>query len=205
MPTNNATQVNRLTRELTALRAHSASIASTASSASTFDINSPSHPTASRRHRSSSSTSQPLGIPLNSATANIPHHHHPSHRASLSGATEPITSTPSAVSRHGSVGAVPLTPRYEDVALHRQEMEEAKRENERLRRRVRELEALVRGRRASSVSTQASASASNSGTESRDRSVSVQRRGPSGTGEEAISRAGSVTGREVLRDALRND
>jgi hypothetical protein len=83
-------------------------------------------------------------------------------------------------------------------------MEEAKRENERLRRRVRELEALVRGRRASSVSTQASAS--NSGTESRDRSVSVQRRGPpSGTGEEAISRAGSVTGREVLRDALRND
>jgi len=118
----------------------------------------------------------------------------------MSGATEPIASTPSAASRHSSVGAVPLTPRYEDVALHRQEMEEAKRENERLRRRVRELEALVRGRRASSVSTQASAS--NSGAESRDRSVSVQRRGP---GEEAHIQAGSVTGREVLRDTPRND
>ena len=198
-------QVNRLTRELTALRAHSASVASTASSASTFDITGPSHPTASRRHRSSSSTSQPHGIPLNSATANIPHHHHHhSHRPSLSGAAaEPITSTPSAASRHSSVGSVPLTPRYEDVALHRQELEEAKRENERLRRRVRELEALVRGRRASSVSTQTSVS--NSGTESRDRSVSVQRRGPPGPGEEVPSRTGSVTGREILRDALRDD
>ena len=184
-------------------RAHSASVASTASSASTFDITGPSHPTASRRHRSSSSTSQPHGIPLNSATANIPHYHH-SHRPSLSGAAaEPITSTPSAASRQSSVGSVPLTPRYEDVALHRQELEEAKRENERLRRRVRELEALVRGRRASSVSTQTSVS--NSGTESRDRSVSVQRRGPPGPGEEVPSRTGSVTGREILRDVLRDD
>jgi phosphoglycerate-specific signal transduction histidine kinase len=50
---------------------------------------------------------------------------------------------------------VPTTTRLEDVALHRHELEEVKKENERLRRRVRELEALVRGRRESSVSTSA--------------------------------------------------
>jgi hypothetical protein len=67
----------------------------------------------------------------------------------------------------------PTTPRYEEVLLHRQEMDEAKRENDRLRRRVRELEALVRGRRASSVSTSAS--------EARERSVSVVRSDTEGT------------------------
>lgn len=215
------TQVNRLTRELTALRAHSASVASTASSTSTFDINGPAHPTSARRHRSSSSTSQPYGaaIPLTAATATIPHVHH-SHRPSLSsapivGTAEAITSTPSAISRQSSVGAgpaVPLTPRYEDVALHRQELEEAKRENERLRRRVRELEALVRGRRASSVS---SAGVSGSGRESRERSVSVQRRGASGTGTgtgsgtvaaaENGTGGGGATGRDILRDVLRDE
>jgi transcription elongation GreA/GreB family factor len=81
---------------------------------------------------------------------------------------------------------MPTTPRYEEVLLHRQELEEAKRENERLRRRVRELEAMVRGRIASSVSTRdggvsANASASVSEAE-RERSVSV-RRGREGSGE----------------------
>jgi hypothetical protein len=48
-------------------------------------------------------------------------------------------------------------------------LEEAKRENERLRRRVRELEIAVRGRRASSVSS------TNTSGEARERSGSIRR------------------------------
>jgi hypothetical protein len=59
----------------------------------------------------------------------------------------------------GNSGVVPTTPRLDDVAFHRHELEEVKKENDRLRRRVRELEQLVRGRRASSVSTSASSAA----------------------------------------------
>jgi uncharacterized protein YlxW (UPF0749 family) len=73
---------------------------------------------------------------------------------------------------------VPTTPRYEEVMLHRQELEEAKRENDRLRRRVRDLEALVRGRRERSVSTNTS--------EARDRSASIRR-----TDGEASARNGT--------------
>lgn len=78
------------------------------------------------------------------------------------------------------------TPRYEELERNRQELDDAKRENERLRRRVRELEALVRGRRTSSVSTNASAApsvtgSSVAGTESRERSIS--RRGLLRTGD----------------------
>lgn len=80
---------------------------------------------------------------------------------------------------------MPTTPRYEEVLLHRQELEEAKKENERLRRRVRELEAVVRGRRESSTSARGSVSASAS---ERERSISL-RRGLSSRGE-----AGGVEG-----------
>jgi len=182
--------VNRLTRELNALRAHSSSVASTTSSTSTqpstnthlLDASDPSYlpastqPAASRRHRSSSTTS--TGIPLSAATAGLPHYHRPPSLAGQGSGTNPIdvtASTPSAASRTPSVSlpqaqshaAAPTTPRYEEVMLHRQELEEAKKENERLRRRVRELESLVRGRRESS-------SARSTGGESRDRSVSVR-------------------------------
>lgn len=37
------------------------------------------------------------------------------------------------------------TPRYEEVAHYRQELEEAKRENDMLKRRIRELERLIKG------------------------------------------------------------
>lgn len=37
------------------------------------------------------------------------------------------------------------TPRYEEVAHYRQELEEAKRENEMLKHRIRELERMIRG------------------------------------------------------------
>lgn len=44
------------------------------------------------------------------------------------------------------------TQRFEETSAHRAELEEAKRENEVLRQRVRELEGLIRGRRGSSLS-----------------------------------------------------
>ncbi|QDS75348.1 hypothetical protein FKW77_002125 [Venturia effusa] len=132
--------VNRLTRELNALRAHSSSVASNTSSTSQQNAHlldpsdpsslpAPTQPTPSRRHRSSSSAS--IGRPLITA------------------------STPSALSRTHSTSipqsAVSSTSRYEEVLLHKQELDDAKKENERLRNRVRELEAQLRGRRQSSA------------------------------------------------------
>lgn len=46
-----------------------------------------------------------------------------------------------------------VTSRYEETAFHRQELETVKRENDALKRRIRELERLVRERRASDAST----------------------------------------------------
>jgi hypothetical protein len=63
--------------------------------------------------------------------------------------------------------AAPTTSRYEEVIMHKQELEEAKKENERLRKRVRELEAQVRGRRESSAVRSSAA-------QSRERSVSTR-------------------------------
>ena len=146
----------------------------------------PAHPIPTRtRHRSSSSLSN-------------------THRApSLSNITDLATaSTPSAAARTPSISTgggagpniLPTTPRYEEVLLHRSEMEEVRRENEKLRRRVRELEAMVRGRRRESAVSTASASVSARGSVSaasasdRERSVSVRRgrggEGVVGTGEE---------------------
>ncbi|KAF2457842.1 hypothetical protein BDY21DRAFT_342938 [Lineolata rhizophorae] len=147
--------VNRLTRELSALRAQSASVASTASSntsgapgllvdtadAHTGSLTGPTHPTASRRHRSSSSVSRGS---VAAATATIPLGNAPqpaSHRFSLSsvgGGEQHAGRSSSSLSLS--------TPRYEETAYHRQELEEAKRENERLRRRIRELEATLKER-----------------------------------------------------------
>ncbi|KAF2731797.1 hypothetical protein EJ04DRAFT_610031 [Polyplosphaeria fusca] len=158
--------VNRLTRELSALRAHSASVASTASSATSgvlLDmtdasaahagaLTGPTHPTSARRHRSSSSVSRgsisaayagpttfTTGIPLTPATAGIPHSHH---RYSVS--SQPATSDPSSAQQARSASVV-STPRYEEVAHFKQELDEAKRENEVLKQRIRELERMIRG------------------------------------------------------------
>ncbi|KAF2803720.1 uncharacterized protein BDZ99DRAFT_511869 [Mytilinidion resinicola] len=169
--------VNRLTRELSNLRAHSASVASTASSTSnnpgllldTSDpatTHGPTHPTGSRRHRSSSSVSRTsAGIPLNATTVGIPHQHR------YSGAAQQERDVRSA--------SVVSTPRYEEVAHYKLELDDAKRENDMLRRRIRELEGLVRERRGST-----------SGSE-------VGRRGRSGAGERvATDRAAAVSNRE---------
>lgn len=140
--------VNRLTRELSALRAHSASVASTTSSIASnalLDVTDPAgsaahsgvplqgatHPTSSRRHRSSSSVSR-SGLPM--GVHSIPQ----SHRQSIS-----------SQQGQGSVemrrsSSIVSTPRYEEVALQRAELEELKKENESLKQRIRELERAIR-------------------------------------------------------------
>jgi hypothetical protein len=135
--------VNRLTRELSALRAHSASVASTTSSVASgvlvdtadpsvpqsVSMAGPTHPTSSRRHRSSSSVSR-------SGATGMPPGVHP-HRQSIS--SQPATSE---MRRSSSIMS---TPRYEEVAHQRAELEEAKKENEALKQRIRELERMLKG------------------------------------------------------------
>jgi hypothetical protein len=133
--------VNRLTRELSALRAHSASVASTTSIASSgtsgvhLDVGDSAHtgsqagsihPTSARRHRSSSSVSR-SGLPPSSY----------SHRYSVSSqsaANDASRRSPSVVS----------TPRYEEVAHQRAELDEVRRENDRLKQKIRDLERMIR-------------------------------------------------------------
>ncbi|KAF2084953.1 hypothetical protein K490DRAFT_68155 [Saccharata proteae CBS 121410] len=192
--------VNRLTRELSALRAHSASVASNATTASMSStstgapgiqqqqqpyqphpflfeatdptqahagaLTGPTHPTAARQ-RSESSVSRGSvsgGTAERAAergdggrgSVTLPH------RYSVSGQQGPYQQhqqqqhTPSG--QHlgdsswlsNSSARSPGT-RFEEAAQHKVELEEAKRENEGLRRRIRELEAELRGRRRSSA------------------------------------------------------
>ncbi|KAL5114422.1 hypothetical protein ACEQ8H_007677 [Pleosporales sp. CAS-2024a] len=134
--------VNRLTRELSALRAHSASVASTASISSAasnahLDPNDASHaasmagsmhhPTPSRRHRSSSSVSR-NGMPPGSYP----------HRYSVSSQSQ---AGDAAAHRSSSLVS---TPRYEELAHQRAELEDVKRENEMLKQRIRDLERMIR-------------------------------------------------------------
>ena len=125
--------VNRLTRELSALRAHSASVASTASSAAESaathaeSLTGPTHPTSSRRHRSSSSVSR------NGPPGTYPH------RYSVS------SQPPGGDARDHRSSSVVSTPRYEEVALHKAELEDLMKENEALKQRIRDLEKAIRG------------------------------------------------------------
>jgi hypothetical protein len=73
------------------------------------------------------------GISLTSATAGIPHHRYS------------VSSQPAGLDAGTRGSSVVSTPRYEEVAAYRVEMEEAKRENEGLKVRVRELERLIKG------------------------------------------------------------
>ncbi|KAL8715131.1 MAG: hypothetical protein Q9220_001088 [cf. Caloplaca sp. 1 TL-2023] len=228
--------VNRLTRELSLLRQQTASVVSTASSTSTgladtTDHNSnhlmsgPSHPTPSRRHRSSSSLSTRSmntaattasgytglsgstvgttgGVAGSTVSGIAPAREnygtYPAHAQALSRqnsttssrrsqASSPSVSSsllqtdhfpnlvplrnasssqpnapstqllqqslsPAASARSSYIPSSAATARYEETAHHRSEMEIVKRENEMLRRRIRELERSLGSRRASSVS-----------------------------------------------------
>lgn len=71
---------------------------------------------------------------------------------SSSGATSVPVATPSSAVSELSPGILPATMRYEETAFYRAELENVKKENEALKRRVRELERTVRDRRASDAS-----------------------------------------------------
>lgn len=68
----------------------------------------------------------------------------------------PSSSLPSATPTPGpdalSPGLLPATSRYEETVFYRQELDNVKRENDALKRRIRELERMVRERRASDAS-----------------------------------------------------
>jgi hypothetical protein len=85
-----------------------------------------------------------------------------------------------------SPGILPATSRYEETAFYRAELDSVKKENEALKRRVRDLERMVRERRPSDASR---ANASASRTASRPRSDSV-----STTASAAVSVAASTAG-----------
>ncbi|KAI8238980.1 hypothetical protein K4K55_002387 [Colletotrichum sp. SAR 10_96] len=93
-----------------------------------------------------------------------------------------IAATPGSESQL-SPGLMPATSRYEETALHRQELEVAKKENEGLKQRIRELEKLVREKSAN-VSRE------------RSESVSSLTTGGVGVGLQAPSGAAVVARRE---------
>ncbi|KND90536.1 hypothetical protein TOPH_04709, partial [Tolypocladium ophioglossoides CBS 100239] len=212
--------VNRLTRELSLLRAaQNASVVSNASSTSaTASTHDPiadtsllsgsgfSIPTTRRHHRNSSSASQnpitqlassyearhhgtaprpPQAVPLSRqdsaasrrSQTNSPgppvtsldpssYFHHQRVPPPSSMPMSSVAATPGSGTEQMSPGLMPATSRYEETAFYRNELESAKKENEGLKRRIRELERMVLSRRASetsrtrseSVSTTASAS-----------------------------------------------
>lgn len=99
--------------------------------------------------------------------------------------TIPTSNSHSTVATPGSElspGLMPATLRYEETAFYRQELDTAKRENEVLKRRIKELEKMVRERRESDASR-----GSASGHRYRSESVST-------TASVSVSGAGGVGG-----------
>lgn len=97
-----------------------------------------------------------------------------SHPGATGGTTTvPFVSSTSGVGETMSPSMMPATSRYEETAFYRQELDSVKRENETLKRRIRDLERMVRERRTSdasnrprsdSVSTTASVHVAGTGT-----------------------------------------
>lgn len=67
--------------------------------------------------------------------------------------TSILSAAPTSSADHASPAIMPATSRYEETAFFRQELDGVKRENEALKRRIRDLERMVRERRASDAST----------------------------------------------------
>ncbi|KAI0846190.1 hypothetical protein F5Y00DRAFT_244717 [Daldinia vernicosa] len=88
-----------------------------------------------------SSYTQSYGVPYDYGSGYFPR-----------GYTSSNTSVPATPGSELSPGLLPATLRYEETAHYRQELESAKRENENLKRRVKELERALRDRRQSDAS-----------------------------------------------------
>tara|TARA_R110002060_G_scaffold31464_8_gene42049 strand:- start:307 stop:693 length:387 start_codon:yes stop_codon:yes gene_type:complete len=94
--------------------------------------------------------------------------------------------------RADSITSVQTTGRYEEAAYHRHELEAVKRENDVLKRRIRELERTLRRRRQSDVDAEAGDSAR---VRSESVSTTASVRDGAGVGGGGVSLAG-VRGRE---------
>jgi hypothetical protein len=203
--------VNRLTRELSLLRAaQNASVVSNTSSTSaansSHDVAAEqsllsgsgfSIPTA-RHHRTSSTTSQGIAhqqlsssyearvhAPRPSQATPLSRQDSTASRHSLTNSPGPqhssldpsnyfqqqrlpptsippssVGATPGSMSEQLSPGLMPTTMRYEETAFYRNELENAKKENDALKRKIRDLEKQVRQRRASDTSRTRSESVS---------------------------------------------
>ncbi|KAM0252737.1 hypothetical protein ACHAP5_001032 [Fusarium lateritium] len=203
--------VNRLTRELSLLRAaQNASVVSNTSSTSAANSSHEvpeqsllsgsgfSIPTA-RHHRTSSTTSQGIGnqqlsssyearihAPRPSQAIPLSRQDSAASRRSLTSSPGPqhssldpssyfqhqrippptsippssVGATPGSLSEQLSPGMMPATMRYEETVFYKNELETAKRENDGLKRKIRELERQVRQRRASDAGRPRSGSAS---------------------------------------------
>ncbi|KAL1967018.1 hypothetical protein VTN77DRAFT_3542 [Rasamsonia byssochlamydoides] len=221
--------VNRLTRELSLLRQQTASVASTASSTSTGlndpadalqtsqYLSGPTHPTSSRRHRSSSNLSSQVAASSGARTASVTgiapsrdnglpssrpsgeyHRVGRSRESSVTSPRQPASpllplgdlshssqsqSHRNSLSLSVGAGASPEIPRstsvsssrYEEAAYHRAELEAIKRENEMLRRRVRELEQSLKAYREAQATEDPTASASSLVSGMRDASIAETR------------------------------
>ncbi|KAJ6439712.1 NIF system FeS cluster assembly, NifU [Purpureocillium lavendulum] len=220
--------VNRLTRELSLLRAaqNASVVSNTSSTSATTSTHDPiaeasllsgsgfSIPTTRRHHRNSSSASQNLTANQLGSSYEARHHATPARppqpiplsrqdsaasRRSQTNSPGPqvssldpssyfhqqripppasvpmssVAATPGSgsVADQMSPGMIAATSRYEETAFYRSELETAKKENETLKRRIRDLERLVQSRRATetsrtrseSVSTTASTSVATAG------------------------------------------
>ncbi|KAK0671968.1 hypothetical protein QBC41DRAFT_43130 [Cercophora samala] len=105
--------------------------------------------TASRRSRTGSPA--PLGL-YGSSYSNEPTlANYFSSRVPHASASTSVLATPGSTSDL-SPGLIPATDRYQETAFYREQLEATKRENDELKKRVRELERMVRNRRGSDVS-----------------------------------------------------
>jgi hypothetical protein len=131
----------------------------------------------------------------------------PQYREPSSGNLAGLVGSPAGGEGHGhghrsdSITSVQTTGRYEETAYHRHELDAVKRENEALKRRIRDLERTLRARRPSDASRTRSESVSTTASV-RDREVSGVGRGREREkeGEEDVVRVGeSARSAGVLR------
>ncbi|TDZ36810.1 hypothetical protein C8035_v008764 [Colletotrichum spinosum] len=146
VPSNSSRRHHR-TASNASTRSQTAVAGSASASTNSIPISRPSNPVrqdsvASRHSLSSSPALQQHLDPGSSGMTYFQQQRIP-HPQTQTGSSS-IAATPGGSESQLSPGLMPVTTRYEETALHRQELENAKKENEWLKQRIRELEKLVR-------------------------------------------------------------
>ncbi|KAL8692334.1 MAG: hypothetical protein Q9218_002627 [Villophora microphyllina] len=151
--------------------------------------------TTSSRRSQASSPSLSSSLLQGDHFPNLVSHRHASSSQppTSSGQSHQHNLTPAASARSSYLHSSAATARYEETAHHRSEMEIVKRENEMLRRRIRELERTLGSRRASSVSHTRSDSAG-TGIGAPPSATGVQRQGDSSDFEDDAVHVGESAG-----------